>query len=353
MTYSEALNFIINKQSLGIMPGLSRIKRELEKLNNPQNSFKTVHVAGTNGKGTVAASIADSLTKAGYKVGLFTSPWVTDYREQIQLGGKMISEDDFLEFVKLLTEMNTECTEFECLTLIAYLFFRKEKVDFAVIECGMGGSGDATNTELENLSVITSISLDHTDFLGNTINEIAEEKSGILRRNCTCVLYNDELSGIFKNKCGKLVTLSERNNLSLVNAALKELGMAPRKELVRLPARLERIGDILLDGGHNKAAAKMLSPYIENAVAVIGMMRDKDVDRYLSIIAPGCSEIIATAPDNSRSMSAEELALIAKKYCGNVRVVTRPEKAIKEKGVNLVCGSFYLAREVRKLLLSL
>ena len=118
MTYSEALNFIINKQSLGIKPGLSRIKRDLQKLGNPQDTYKTIHIAGTNGKGTVAASIADSLIKSGYKVGLFTSPWVTDYREQIQINGKIISKEAFADCVNTVKNMKSDCTEFECLSII-------------------------------------------------------------------------------------------------------------------------------------------------------------------------------------------------------------------------------------------
>ncbi|MBR7073150.1 MAG: hypothetical protein IKI33_05950, partial [Eubacterium sp.] len=152
------------------------------------------------------------------------------------------------------------------------------------------------------------------------------------------------------SKCKKLVIPEKKDCLSLVNAALNELGFEPRGELVRLPARLEKIGDILLDGGHNVAAAKMLAPYADGAVGVIGMMRDKDVDGYLSIIAPKCKRIIATAPDNPRSMPPDELARIAEKYCGFVEVENNPVKAVKASGVNLVCGSFYLAREVRKIL---
>ena len=349
-TYDKALNFILNKQSLGIKPGLSRIKNALEKAGNPQNTYKVIHVAGTNGKGTVAATIAKALTDSGYNVGLFTSPWVVDYREQIQLNGDFISESAFINGVEKLAGINCESTEFEALTFIAYSFFADKKVDFAVIECGMGGKGDATNVEEDNLSVITSISLDHTDFLGNTIDDIAEEKSGILRMSSTCILYNGELRAHFENKCKKLVTDGINDNLSLVNAVLRELNINGVNALVRLPARQEKIGNILLDGGHNVSAAKALEGVIENETAVIGMMRDKDIEGYLKIIIPKCKKIILTTPDNPRAINAIDLSIIAKKFCKNVKVIDNPVLAVKERGVTLVCGSFYLARQVRNLL---
>ncbi|MBQ7203635.1 MAG: hypothetical protein IJS03_06450 [Eubacterium sp.] len=348
-SYSDAINYLNEKTSLGIKPGLTRIKAALDALGNPQNSFKTIHIAGTNGKGTVAATIANALKNEGYKVGLFTSPWVINEREQIQINGDFISEDDFRNCARTLQITGTDCTEFECITVMAYLYFKAQKVDYAVIECGMGGAGDATNTEKENMSVITSVSLDHTDFLGSTIDEIAEEKSGILRKNGTCVLYNDELAEHFKDKCNKLVTGGITDNLSIVNAVLGELGVSGVNELVRLPARQEKRGGVLLDGGHNVAAAKALAPLIENEVAVIGMMRDKDVEGYISLIAPKCKKIIAVDVSNPRAIKADELAKIAKKYCADVITERDAESALKYKPT-LICGSFYMIREIINLL---
>ena len=347
--YRDAIEYLNNKQSLGIKPGLERIIKCLESLDNPQDKYKTIHIAGTNGKGTVAATLAKSLQKNGYKVGLFTSPWVVDFREQIQVDGEFICEDDLMNLVAELEKMQTDCTEFECLCVVAYMFFAKQNVDFAVVECGMGGKGDATNVEKENLSVITSISLDHTDFLGDTVEKIAEEKSGILRKNCTCVLYDKELADIFKDKCNKLVTTENKDNLSLVNAVLCELGVEPVSELVRLPARQEHKNGVLLDGGHNLAAAKTLSPQISAETAVIGMMKDKDVDGYLSVVAPKCSKIIVTNVNNPRAISARELCVIAKKYCNNVEICENPQDALKYNPT-LICGSFYLIREIYNLI---
>ena len=344
-SYREAIEYLKNKQSLGIKPGLERIQETLSVLGNPQDRYPIIHIAGTNGKGTVAATIAKALQNAGYRVGLFTSPWVVNEREQIQINGEFISEEDFWHSVRALQMMDTDCTEFECITVMAYEYFKLQKVDYAVIECGMGGKGDATNVETNNLSVITSISLDHTDFLGDTVEKIAEEKAGILRKGGTCILYNDELRALFENNCAKLITGGLKNNLTLVNAALMELGVLRTNALVRLPARSERKNGILLDGGHNHAAAEYLSGNIHDEVAVIGMMRDKDVDGYLSLIAPKCKQVIAVNVDNPRAMNAEELASRAKPYCNEIIICHSAKEALRYHPT-LICGSFYMIREI-------
>ena len=350
MTYLDALNYIHQKQSLGIKPGLVAVKSFLESLGNPQEQLQIIHVAGTNGKGTVAATLANALTNAGKKTGLFSSPWVLDYREQIQIDGDFIPEDKLADYVTAYPD--DTCTEFEYLTALMYRYFADEGVDCAVVECGMGGAGDATNVESKNISVITSVSLDHTDYLGTTIEEIAKEKSGILRSDCPCVMYPDKrIQYIFAGKCGSLIEPRVPNNLSLVNAVLQLMDVSPVTSLIRLPARLERIGNVLLDGGHNVGAAQMLAPQLSHETAVIGMLRDKDVEGYLSLIAPHCKTIIATQVNSSRAMPAAELADIADDFCDNVLVVENPTDAVKHRELSLVCGSFYLAREVRNILL--
>lgn len=360
MIYNEALIFILGKQSLGIMPGLTRIMNLLETMGNPQNEIKIIHIAGTNGKGTVAKTINNALIDSGHKVGLFSSPWIDDYREQIQINNEFISEEDFAFYVDKYKD--NDCTEFEFLTAIMYKYFADNKVDYAVVECGMGGKGDSTNVEQSNISVITSISLDHTAFLGDTVEQIAEEKSGILRENSTCVLYpNPNVEHIFDGKCKKLVKIKEhgdfkKNNLATANAVLKILGVPTVEQCVQLPARQEYIGNVMLDGAHNKNGAQALEPYLPNGkvTAVIGMMKDKDVNGYLSIIAPHLNKIITTTPDNPRSMPAEELKHLAQKYCKDVVAVDSSNKAValakQDENFKLVCGSFYLAREVRNLI---
>lgn len=365
MTYSEALKVMKNKQSLGIKPGLERIYALLEKMGNPQNQLKIIHVAGTNGKGTVCNVLAKSLENQGFKVGLFTSPWVVDYREQIQINGEFISEETFTKYVEEYGKF--DATEFETVTAAAYKYFFDMNVDYAVIECGMGGAGDSTNAiPTPVLSVITSVSLDHTNFLGDTIEKIALEKSGIIKENGKAVLYpNPKTAHIFRQRCNdvgaKLIEVPDKgnyydNDIETVKTSLKALGLDDTISNVSLPARCEYISEsIMLDGAHNTDGALALEKNLPNRdiTAVIGMMRDKDIDSYLKIIAPHCKRIITTKPSSDRAISAEELKTIAEKYCSNVTAISNPLQAIKVREYDflLVCGSFYLARDVRKELL--
>lgn len=331
MNYNQALDYITKKISLGIQPGLTRILALLDRMNNPQDKIKIIHIAGTNGKGTVANTIYCALQNNGLKVGLFSSPWIFDYREQIQINGEYISREEFASYVEQYKD--NDCTEFEFLTAVMYKYFADNAVDYAVVECGMGGKGDSTNVEKNNVcSVLTSISLDHTAFLGDTIEEITREKEGIIRDNCPCFRYAD--TGDFNT-----------DNLELANCVLNYLGY-PEAKTVKPAGRQQRIGNVLLDGGHNPQAGKALAQIINDEVAVIGMMHDKDIEGYLSFVAPKCKRIICTAVDNKRAASPDELCNIAKNFCNNVEIVENPRQAIMNNDVTLVCGSFYILREI-------
>ncbi|MGN1124517.1 MAG: bifunctional folylpolyglutamate synthase/dihydrofolate synthase [Eubacterium sp.] len=365
MTYEEALNAITKKQSLGIMPGLSRISTLLEIMGNPQKKLKIIHIAGTNGKGTVSALIAKALTNSGYKAGLFTSPWVDDYTEQIQINSSYIPKDIFANYVNEYAKY--DATEFELVTAIMYKYFCDSGVDYAVVECGMGGQGDSTNAiDTPEIAVITSVSLDHTNFFGNSIENIAREKAGIIKKNGTVVLYpNKKTQPVFEEKCtqmnARLIKLDDtgdymQNNILTAQTALNELKINSSLSPVSLPARQEYIKEnILIDGAHNPEGANALVKNLPDReiTAVIGMMRDKEVDAYLSIVAPYCKRIIATTPSNSRAMDCNELKALAQKYCDDVISISNPLQAIRQSDYDLllVCGSFYLARDVRKELL--
>jgi len=365
MNYGDALNLICAKQRLVIKTGLSRVEALLNKMGNPQNTIKVIHVAGTNGKGTVSNIIASALMRNGFKVGLFTSPWVTDYREQIQLNGAFIPKHVFSAYVSAYR--NEEVTEFEFLTAIMYKYFADEQVDYAVVECGMGGKGDSTNAvAAPELCVITSVSMDHTGFLGSTLEAIAEEKAGIIKENSTVVLYpNSNCQAVFECRClqtqSRLLKVCDygdfkQNNMQTALLCLKQLGVFEScADYMQLPARQEYFGKrIMLDGAHNQDGAEALLAFLpdEKITAVIGMMQDKDVEAYLRVLAPRFEKIIAVTVDNPRSMQAFDLAVLAKKYCNVVEICTNPHAAVqlalREKHFVLVCGSFYLARQIRK-----
>ncbi len=411
MTYDNALEYIHSFLKFGSKPGLERIEALLEKLGNPQKNLRIVHVAGTNGKGSVSTMLSNIFRAEGKKTGLFTSPYIVDFCERIQVNGEMISHEKlaFLtEKIKpIVEELNSkgiEPTEFEIITAMAFDFYFQENCDIVVLEVGLGGLLDSTNVVEKPLaSVITSISFDHTDVLGNTLTEIAEQKCGIIKENSITVAYPfQELEVIKKIR----QTTTEKNNslfvpdlslleiiectfektvvkykdieltlhlfgehqiynmLTAVETALK-LGVdvdAIKKgiESTTMPARVEFLSEkIVLDGGHNESGTEMMSKVLslfEENIVVVSMMADKDVSASVKNLSSNAKVMIATECSNPRAMKANELEKICKEYCSEVYAISDPfeaiDKAFKLRKDNLlaVCGSLYLASEVREYL---
>lgn len=418
MTPTEAIEYIHSRLTFGIHPGMERIKALCAALGNPQDELRFVHVAGTNGKGSTSTMIAGMLTCAGYKTGLFTSPYVIDFRERMQINGEMIPPD---ELASVVERVKTACdeldkrgiiaTEFETLTAAAFLWYKEQKCDVVVLEVGLGGLLDSTNIiKTPLVSVITSISTDHTAVLGNTISEIAAQKCGIIKPNGVTVVYPEQFPDALRvieetaaREHNRLVSpdmsacrvVDEtirgtdivydslnlhipfagdhmiKNALTAVTA-VRECGLNVSNGAIErgisaavMPARMELIGDrVILDGGHNEGCASALRAFLERftggrRVAVCALMGDKDCDTYLRLIAPLFEKMYLTAPDNPRSMRPEALSALADKYCADCTPVSDPIEAcraaaddIKQNGGTLVvCGSFYLAGEVRGYLL--
>lgn len=420
MNCNEAIEYIHSLEKFGIKPGLERIKALCEILGNPQNSLKIIHVAGTNGKGSTSTMISNILQKSGYNTGLFISPYVIDFRERIQYNGNMIEHNELAECVEkvknaadILAEKEIFPTEFEAVTAAAFVYFEKKKCDYVVLEVGLGGRYDSTNLILAPYaSVITSISLDHMNILGNTVEEIAAEKCGIIKFGGATVAYpfqSDGAMDVIRKSCeekmNKLIIpdvdslqiVSEKaegttaiykniefnlpltgrhmvyNAVTAIEAvkSLERLGVSVDDDSIikgiassAMPARIEILRTrplIVLDGGHNEGCANALSEYIKEfiadkrIIAVCSLMQDKDYETYLKIIAPYVSTFIATQAPVPRALSAEELCLCASKYCSNSNAVANPHKAVsaalnlaEKDDVILVCGSFYLAGEIRE-----
>ncbi|MCX7735134.1 MAG: bifunctional folylpolyglutamate synthase/dihydrofolate synthase [Candidatus Kapabacteria bacterium] len=201
----KILEKLFSLQRFGIKPGLDRIQNLLIKINNPQNNFESIHIAGTNGKGSVSSMIASVLTSSGYKVGLYTSPHILKFNERIKIDGEEIDDDYLINCSEELLRLTQgeEITFFEITTALAFKYYSEKNVDVAVIETGMGGRFDATNIISPILSVITSISFDHQEYLGNSIKEIASEKAGIIKPNIPCITLNrnQEAIDFIRNKC--------------------------------------------------------------------------------------------------------------------------------------------------------
>ncbi len=412
MNYTKSVEYIHSLLRFGIKPGLERISVLLELLGNPQEKVKTVHIAGTNGKGSTSTMIANILKNAGYKTGLFTSPYVIDFRERIRINGELIPEDDLAETVSrvkekidILNGRGTEITEFEAITAAAYLYFAETSCDFAVMETGLGGRFDATNVITRpEVCIITSISFDHTDILGDSLEKIAFEKCGIIKERCPVVTSENQTNKamqVIKNSCEekssplfitdpqKATVISDRlgktvfryrgveyelrlNGIHQTENAVNAIRAAEilgiNKEAVKkglsetvMTARMEVICGsplIIREGGHNAGCAQALKSFIERydiqkIHMLIGMMADKDTEFYLKTLAPLCKKVTCVTVSNPRAMKAADLAAIASKYCKKVSYEENPRKAYIEESLSvpdshtlLVCGSFYLMSDI-------
>lgn len=358
MNYEQAKELLTSQGKFYINLGLERIQSILKLIGNPQEKIKIIHVAGTNGKGSVSSILANILKCAGYKTGLYTSPHLVEYTERIKINNIDISKEDFAAYIEkictLAEKKNIHLTEFEILTAIAFKYFADNKVKIAVIETGLGGRFDATNVcKKPILSIITSISLDHTDRLGNTIEKIAFEKAGIIKPKSTIITeISNKGFKIIKNtaeeKKAKLIVatnyvnmnfengnnyvsiedikcefpllgLYQKANLSIVLQAvdflkIKTEAVIEGLKTAKWPARLEYIKDknLLIDGAHNPDAAKELRKsldyYFNNQkrIFLYSTLNTKDYKEIAKILFNEDDEIYYYEFNNKNAISFEE-----------------------------------------------
>lgn len=418
MTYKNALNYIENTYLFGANPSLSRMKKLLDLIGNPQNSLKYVHVAGTNGKGSTSSAVASVLEEAGYKTGLYTSPYITDFRERIKVNGEMIKKSELVKeveyiipFVEKAAKDGFKPTEFEIITAIGFDYFKKKGCEIVVLEVGLGGRYDATNV-IDNsiVSVITAISYDHTKLLGNTLTEIAGEKSGIIKHNGTCVVSpsqeTEALETIMKNcaEQNSMIILPNENAVKIKKESLAgtdieygtfsfHIPLPGRHQIrnfltaleaiktvkkngfnisdenikkgfskVRFAARLEVLNKsplVLVDGAHNPSGTAALADAIKryltvSPVVIMGMLKDKDYETSVKEIALLSKSFIAVKPESPRALEAEKTAETAKQYCTDSNYENNYLNAFKSalnksgNGPIVICGSLYLAGKMRK-----
>ena len=397
MNYEETLNYIHSLGNFSKPATLERIKSILQKLGNPQNNFKAIHIAGTNGKGSVSAMLSKIFILAGYKTALFISPFIIDFCERIQINGEFIFHNDICKYAEIVKSANTELTEFEFITAVAFLYFSQQNCDIAIIETGLGGRLDATNT-LGNViaNVITKIGLDHTTVLGNTIEKITAEKCGIIK-NCPVITLHTQPDGAFKvlnaykpiiPNANQLKVLqsdingntftykSKEYKTSLVGEYQIENALAVIETIENcgieipygiiykalsetyFPARMEVIAKkplVILDGAHNpdgaNALGNTLKKYNGKVTAIIGMMKDKDCKEVLKRTMPYCKKAIAVEVENlPRAMKKEELKDLAINYSNTVTAENYDEaiKTASNDEVIFVFGSLYLASGIRE-----
>lgn len=368
MNYNEALEYIHSVSWTFCKPGLDRISELCKRLGNPQNSLKFIHVAGTNGKGSFCSMLSSILKESGYRVGVFTSPYILTFNERIAINGKSISNEDLADITSIIKpiadSMEDKPTEFELITAIGFEYFKRKGCDYVVLECGLGGRLDSTNIiESAVMSVITGIAFDHTAILGNTIKEIASEKAGIIK-NGTPILWcgNDkeaerviksvadsknapvytvdraslnlkkqtldgtffDFNSIYDLKIALLGTYQIENATNVLTAVsiLKELGASIPDNAIRAGlegarwhARFEVISKsplIIFDGAHNPQgvceAVESFKKYFgnEKLLVITGVMADKDYNYIAEKISEIADCVYCITPDNARALNAKE-----------------------------------------------
>ncbi|MBW2603709.1 MAG: bifunctional folylpolyglutamate synthase/dihydrofolate synthase [Deltaproteobacteria bacterium] len=388
-SYDSCLKSLYSLRRYGIILGLDIIGNILEGVGNPQNNFNTIHVAGTNGKGSIASALSTILHKAGYKVGLYTSPHLVRFNERICINNRPVSDENVVaayKAVKSAHHGSREPTFFEFTTAMAFYEFGRHNVEWAVVETGMGGRLDATNIITPALTIITNISLEHKLFLGNTISEITREKGGIIKKGTpvvTGVTQKNAISALasiaksqsapiyrfrdaFRIRRNKNTTFNyfgidhvwrhiqtgligkhQTDNAALVLAACELLiknnlnitlkNIKDGLEQNRWPGRLEIVCSsplILLDGAHNFIAARLLARYLSenlsgrNITLIIGILDDKPCKAILKDLLPLCQKVILTRPKIDRALAPEKLYPIAQKIISDIHVIPDVDKAI-------------------------
>lgn len=370
MNVEQCIEYIHSKFRKGSIPGLHRIGELLEMLGNPQRELKFVHIAGTNGKGSTAAMTAAILNAAGYRTGLFTSPYIYRFHERIQLCGEQIADGDLEEVVNQIypyaEKMADPPTEFELVCAIAFEYYRRKQADIVVLECGMGGLMDATNIiPRPEVAVITNIGLDHTDMLGDTLEAIANAKAGIFKEGGHAVIYRGTpgVEAVFERVCAeKYMTLRRADFESLVNKSrslfgqvfdcggrrsielpllgehqmfnasvvlsivdsltaqgwhITEAHIREGLKTVTWPGRFDivcREPLFIIDGGHNpqciEALVKNIRDYLADrrVIALVGVLADKDYAEMFRPVMELVERFVCITPDSPRKLEADDLA---------------------------------------------
>jgi dihydrofolate synthase/folylpolyglutamate synthase len=417
--YKECLDRMFSLRRFGIKLGLDTIESILDDLGNPQDNFATIHIAGTNGKGSIASALSEILIKSGYKTGLYTSPHLVKFNERIKIDNVDITDERVValyEEVSRSGNLEREATFFEATTAMALYEFSKQSVDIAIIETGMGGRLDATNILKPEISIITNISVEHQSYLGDTIEEIAFEKGGIIKENTPVItgtnqesvnqvikkiadkrdatLYQKgmdfkaekkdtqlfDYSGLYNRWNDFKTGLSgdhQIDNSSLTLAAcelLMKMGYKINEDHIRFgllnnkwPGRLEVVSKdplMIIDGAHNDNAALELSKYLKKDLSgrhitlVVGILDDKPYSSMLSSLLEACDCVILTQPVIDRSVPPETLKPFAQKYVDDIVMVKKVSEAVEyamanAKDVICIAGSLYVAGEAKTALMGM
>ncbi len=405
----EILDWLYGLSVHGIKLGLTNITELLRRLGNPQDSFRKIHIAGTDGKGSTSAMISSILRCSGVRTGLYTSPHIIEFNERISVCGENISDDDLSRLANMIRPMvddmrkdNMQCTFFEVTTALAFQYFKERNVEYAVVEVGMGGRFDATNIIVPDVAVITPISVEHTEYLGDTIEKIAFEKAGIIKEDVPVITINsgvpfeviskrasevgayllrasvpidvkafgDRTEFVYEGKHYSvgIPGAYQASNATMAIEAVRHLPENKRfiehisegLEKTKWPCRMQKLKDlpIVLDVTHTKAGSKVLADNISDIygkmTVVFGVLSDKDIEGIVSNISRIASRIIVTTPVSERSADIGKVEKAVREHIDDVTVIPSIDdafdKAMEIRGdeMVLITGSFIMAEDALK-----
>jgi dihydrofolate synthase/folylpolyglutamate synthase len=407
VTFDESVSYLtsLGNEVSAMKLGLGNIRKLLAALENPENNFLKVQVAGTNGKGSTCVFLDSICREAGIKTGLYTSPHLISVTERIKIDGREISEEDFARHATLVRETAEKLFAagglvgippfFEQVTAIALSAFAEANIELAILETGLGGRLDATTAANAEIAAITPIDFDHQQYLGETIEEIAAEKAAIIRQNSKAFIapQKPEAEGVIRRRCQETgvvpvfstagidpsIKLKIPGRHQIINAALAanvaealpEFGFTVSAENIVNglenavhPGRLEYLNSILFDGAHNPAGARALANYLEESVTapvtlIFGAMSDKNVSEIASFLFPRAEYLILTAIDNSRAATTDSLLKLVPAAFPkdnvfltqtSLEALETARKITGKEGLVCVTGSLYLVGEIQKIL---
>ena len=352
--YHKATEWLDSLNLNKIIPGLDRITKLMNFLDNPQDKLKIIMVGGTNAKGSTCHNLNYNLNKNGVKTGCFTSPHLHSIRERVKLGNEMISINEFTEIILKLKQIDEEhnigATYFEILTALAYSHFDNKKVDYAIMEIGLGGEWDAVNVGNAKIAILTTLGIDHVDYLGHTIEEIAITKAKIVKEKTTVITGWGEEYHRHIPEC-KSISYGKRNG-EWVELVFQELKIKAPIKIISVPGRFEKYENFTLDVAHNKQAIKyLIEKDSEYENIIIGILEDKKVKDIIRIL-PQRAKLMACNLPTKRGISAKKLSEIARDmgyHCSEYSSVKEAMKDVK-KMKTLVTGSFYTVSDARQYL---
>ena len=350
--YKKSLKWLEDLNQNKIVPGLERIQKIMKLLGNPQDKLRVISIGGTNAKGSTSHNLSMTLMQTGKKIGCFTSPHLHSVRERIKINNENINEEEFAQNLFDLRDLakknNLEMTYFEILTALAYKYFLNKRVDFAIMEIGLGGEWDAVNVADAEIAILTTLGLDHTEYLGNSLDEIAKTKAKIVRKETIVITGWEKKYHKYIPRCKNIFHAEAIGDWIKICVKCLDLSIMPIIDTI--PGRQETYLNFTLDTAHNQQAINfLLSNNRKYQIIILGMLNDKDIEKFICELPNDCV-VLACNLDSERSATSREIANICKKKNIMCKQYESERKAIESvnREKTLITGSFYTVSEARE-----